>query len=415
MLTDSKPKSLQRLRREAQVLKGSIVLTPVDNFPNLKRFGDLTSEFHGLYASDKQRSEAEQKSAKIQFSGRSRLTREISSIHRRLARAFDCSHASLRLLSGLHAHIVLFMALSPIGAKVALLPETAGGHFATPAILKRLGLSVIPLPVNTEGKCVNSAEALTVIERENPDILFVDRSEGLRYEDFSELGRCKVPIRIFDSSQYAAQIIAGLYENPFSWGFNLQILTLHKSFPGPQKAAVLCNNDLIWGDVLSGLSAFVSSSHIENSYLVGLILDEKRQLDQYAHRLISVKENLEAELLERAVPVVPTHSCGKASWPATQHIWISLRDQDHAFEAWKGLERNRIQTNYRKLPYDLGWGLRLGVTAAVSRGLTVDHTAELASLISNILLDTRSNRFRRAVSRLASEMRPNAPFGESYD
>jgi glycine hydroxymethyltransferase len=127
------------------------------------------------------------------------------------------------------------MALSPIGAKVALLPETAGGHFATPAILKRLGLSVIPLPVNTEGKCVNSAEALTVIEREKPDILFVDRSEGLRYEDFSELGRCKVPIRIFDSSQYAAQIIAGLYEIRFLGGSTCKYSPYTKAFPVRKK------------------------------------------------------------------------------------------------------------------------------------------------------------------------------------
>ena len=394
-------------------MEGSIVLTPVDNFPNLNRFGDLTSDFHGLYASDKQRSDTEQKAAKIQFSGRSRLTREITSIHKRLASAFGCAHASLRLLSGLHAHIVLFMALAPIGAKVALLPEAAGGHFATPSILKRLGLSVVSLPVNTARKCVDSAKALALIEQEQPDILFVDRSEGLRYEDFSDLGRCRIPIRIFDSSQYAAQIIAGIYDNPFSWGFNLQVFTLHKSFPGPQKAAVLSNSDLIWQDVLSGLSSFVSSSHIENSYLVGLILDEMQQLNEYARRLISVKESLEAELLRREVPVVPTRSCGQDSWPATQHIWIALRDQDQAFEAWKGLERNRIHANYRRLPYNLGWGLRLGVTAAVSRGLTTDRAAELASLVASVLRDPMSNRSRKAVSRLAFAMRRNAPFGPS--
>ncbi|PTA97695.1 MULTISPECIES: hypothetical protein [unclassified Sulfitobacter] len=407
--------SITRLRREAAKLSQSIILTPVDNFPDFSDFKDVVGKFHGLYASDKIRSEPDQKSAVIQFGGRSGLTTELNRAHAALADAFNCPHASLRLLSGLHAHIVLFMGLAPIGGKVALLPVEAGGHFATPGILKRLGLNVVTLPVDRGNKCLDMPASLDLIARERPDILFVDRSEGLRYEDFSVLGQTDVPIRIFDSSQYVPQIIAGLYQNPFDWGFNLQVLTLHKSFPGPQKAALVCNDDALWKDVLAGLSAFVSSSHIENSLLVGLILNDRSKLENYAQRLLSTKESLEGALQRNGVNVVPSASVGASDWPLTQHIWIQHDDQEGAFSAWKALEQNRIQTNYRKLPYALGWGQRLGVTAAVSCGLMPHDCDTLGSLIAEALGNPKARSVRHQVTALAKKIVPQAVFGVRND
>lgn len=400
-----------KLRREAKILRDSMVLTPVDNFPNLSAYKDAVGDFHGLYASDKNRSDADKKSAVIQFGGRSGLTKHINDVHASLAEAFDCQHASLRLLSGLHAHIVLFMGIAPIGGKVALLPVEAGGHFATPGILERLGLSIVELPCDLSKGCLDTEAALAVIDQEDPDILFIDRSEGLKYEDFSALGRCNVPVRIFDSSQYAAQIMTGLYENPFEWGFNLQVLTLHKSFPGPQKAALVCNDDGVWKDVLAGLSAYVSSSHIENSLLVGLILERKAELKEYAKRLILTKVELENQLIEAGLPVIASSKFGTSAWPVTQHIWLGHDDQDQAFSAWKAFEQNRIQTNYRKLPYHLGWGQRIGVTAAVSRGFMPNHCRDLATMMAEALTHPQSRCVRQKVTSLVQSMAPYAPFG----
>jgi glycine hydroxymethyltransferase len=399
------------LARQRALFDGSIVLTPVDNFPALRPFDDLTRWTHGLYASDKARSEEQLKQSEIAFAGRGRMTRDIRNIHAALAARFGGANASLRFLSGLHAHIILFMGLAQIGARVALLPPEAGGHFATPGILTRLGLRVEPLAVDRQRMCVDQPASLRRMAADPPDILFIDRSEGLKFEDFSAFAGLDVPIKIFDSSQYAAQILCGLYPNPFAWGFDLQVLTLHKSFPGPQKAAVVGRDDRLWAGVMAGAGAFVSSSHVENSYLVGLLLARGKALETYAARLVPVAEMLESALHDDGVSVILRERVGAPEWPGTQHVWIAMEDRDRAYEAWRALERNRIQANYRKLPYGLGWGLRLGVTAAVSRGLTLASVPALARLISRILAGPPSRDHRREVTGLARAIRADGPFG----
>jgi hypothetical protein len=41
---------------------------------------------------------------------------------------------------------------------------------------------------------------------------------------------------VFDASQYLSNIIAGDYANPFGWGFDLMVASVHKNFPGPQNS-----------------------------------------------------------------------------------------------------------------------------------------------------------------------------------
>jgi len=403
-------RALERsLARQAAVFEGSIVLTPVDNFPIVDRYGPAVSWLHGLYASDKQRSEDELRETAIQFAGRQRITQDLARIHANFAGRFDAKHASLRLLSGLHAHMILMMGLARVGDTIALLPVEAGGHFATPGIAERLGLKVLPLAVDSRRMCVDRAATLAALASTKPDLLFIDRSEGLKYEDFSWLSDVPARTSVFDSSQYAAQIMHRQYANPFDWGFQLQVFTLHKSFPGPQKAAVIGRDDDAWAGFKAAVGAFVSSSHIENSYVAGLILDRSEALAVYAARLVPVAEALERALGQRGVAVVSRDRVGDEQWPGTQHVWIALRDQARAFDAWRRLERVRIQTNYRLLPYGLGWGLRLGVTAAVARGLTAASVLDLADIVARALHDGSDRELRHRTTALARAMAADSP------
>jgi glycine hydroxymethyltransferase len=400
---------LRSLIRQRQILENSIVLTPVESFPLFQEHRSITAFLHGLYASDKRRSPAQMKASVIQFAGRNRITYDLNRIHAAFANALGAQAASFRLLSGLHAHVTCFMSLANIGDKVFLLPERAGGHFATKGILERLGLHVIEAPTNDKKLMIDRDKALALIAREKPRLIFIDRSEGLKYEDFSYIGAIPGAIKIFDSSQYLPQIMKGDFANPFNWGFDLQLFTVHKSFPGPQKAgAASARDDDIWKRFLAGVGAYVSSSHVENTYLSALALCETEAMAQYANRLTATAVALEAALAACGAPIVPRDRQGYAIWPNTHHIWLLLGDDESAFKAWRSLERVRIQTNYRKLPYGLGWGLRLGVTAAVMRGLTPECAEPLARLIAAALFDGPSSQLRHSVRKFAQSLSSNA-------
>lgn len=290
-----------------------------------------------------------------------------------------------------------------------LLSEEAGGHFSTHAILQRLGLRTLDMPIDYAKLCIDRAATLELVERERPDFIFVDRSEGLRYEDFSFVGRIAGVTKIFDASQYVTPVVTGRYENPLLWGFDLMLFTLHKSFPGPQKAGIVTREaGEVWKRLMTGLSTLVSSSHAESTYLAALSLLRRDWLERYAARLFATAGELELQLARRGVPVVERALQGWPEWPPTHHLWIRARDDSDAFAKYERLARANVQTNYRKLPYRLGYGLRLGTTFSAVAGIDVGHVEELADIIAAALAEEPAAALRDRVRALAVTARAGA-------
>ena len=400
-------RSLEAQRRD---LSDSIVLTPVDSLPFSLADRKHTAFLHGLYLTDKVRDRELLKDALILFGGREAATRDIAEIHRLLAQSLGAAEGSLRLLSGLQAHAVTFMSISSIGQSVMLLPEEAGGHFSTHTILRRLGLRTIDVPVDRANLCVDREATLELVERAKPDFVFIDRSEGLRYEDFSFIGGLPGPTKVFDASQYLAPILIGHYENPLDWGFDLMLFTLHKSFPGPQKAGIVSRESgEVWRRLLTGLSTFVSSSHAENTYLVGLRLLRREWLSTYVQRMLDTAIELETQLENRGVPVVSRARQGRPEWPPTHHVWVLAPSQDEAFAQYERLAQANVHTNYRRLPYELGYGLRLGTTYSAMAGVDATQVETLADIVAEAIAGPQSGaRLRDRVRRLARSAAPGA-------
>jgi glycine hydroxymethyltransferase len=369
------------LARQEEQLRSSLILNPVENIPLPPDIAVTSGLLHGLYNSDKERTREQRLSTPIQFAGRQELEQDSRTIYGAWAEALGAADVTLRALSGLHAHIVLFMAMARPGQSVLLLPIEAGGHLAGKAIQERLGLEVIEMAVDYERMCIDMPATLELCEAGGPDFVFVDRSEGLIFEDFSPLANIAGERSVFDGSQYLTNIIAGDHPNPFDLGFDLLVASVHKNFPGPQKALIAsASDDDVWHSILSGVSTYVSNLHVAAIYTAGLTLARSEWLATYSRRMLNVAVALERELHDRDVPVVrrprnqlPTH-----------HIWIKEKDPDGAFTSYEHLEACRIMTNYRTLPYGLGHGLRLGVNAAVRLGLREGDVPQLAELIAEV-------------------------------
>ena len=76
--------------------------------------------------------------------------------------------------------------------------------------------------------------------------------------------------------------------------------------------------------------------------------------------------------------------------------------------ALRGLGRVNIHTNYRLLPYDLGYGLRLGTTACAVAGIDLTHVEELADIIATTLSQGGSPALLGRVATLADQARRTA-------
>jgi glycine hydroxymethyltransferase len=392
----------RRLRRSLQgqeaQLKKSLILNPVENIPFAEDLAVTCGLLHGLYNSDKTRSREQRLATDIQFAGRSAIEEDSRAIYAAWAEALGAADATLRILSGLHAHVTLFMAMARPGQRVLLLPIEGGGHLSGKAILERLGLEVEDLPIDAEEMRVDIPAALERCEEDPPDYLFIDRSEGLVFEDLSPLARVPGSRTIFDLSQYLTNVISGDHPNPFGWGFDLAVASVHKNFPGPQKALLATReNDEDWKRILAGVSAYVSNMHVASTYAAALTLSRASWLQEYSQRMLRVAVALEDELAERGVPVVRR----RRDLPPTHHVWIRERDRERAFATYERLEQCLIFTNFRKLPYGLGPGIRLGVNSAARLGLDVDDVPRLAELIADIRRDGSTPPLRQGAEEFS--------------
>lgn len=221
MDTDLASQLRASLAHQERLLKTSIILNPVENVPFAEDLAVVAGPLHGLYNTDKVRSRDQRSQTPLQFAGRQSIENDARTIYSLWAEALGAADATLRLLSGLHAHIVLFMAMAKPGQTVLLLPVEAGGHLSGKAIVERLGLVVTEMVVDNDGMCIDIERTLALCDHRGPDFVFVDRSEGLVFEDFSPLAAIDGSLAVFDSSQYLTNNICGDHPNPLEWEFDL--------------------------------------------------------------------------------------------------------------------------------------------------------------------------------------------------
>ena len=372
------------LKKQKEEFDNALILNPVENVPEQYILEPCSTFLHGLYNTDTLRTNEQKINSKIQFSGRTQITEDINHIYSIWNEIMGAEAMSMRLLSGLHAHIVLFMSISDIGEKVLALPEKAGGHLSSYSILKRLGLEIRDIPYDCSAMKIDRDKCIKEIQDFRPNIIFVDRSEGLVYEDLTWLGQCNTDFpcyKIFDASQYLTNIICKDYISPFDMGFDLILSTMHKNLPGPQRAFVCTKNlDRMWERLRSGISTYVSNMHVFSIYSAGLLLKDYDKLKLLSKNMLDNACLLETELQKRNVPIIRRHT--DLNSPPTHHCWIGPLEKLNAFDLYSALEKMGILTNYRLLPYDIGYGLRLGLSAATNCGLKSTHIPELADIIA---------------------------------
>lgn len=366
----------------------SLVLNPTENFPH---YIYDTSVFEGLYISERHKN----KNDIVIFGGRDDAINLYDFTKELWKKYLNADGVDLKTFSGLNAHLIFFLCFAKRNDKVLILPEIAGGHFATEMILKKIGLKVEHLKVNIKNKSVDVDQSLAFIKEFKPDFIFVDRSEGFVYEDFKWLAKVTNCIKVFDASQYLTQIITNYYENPLQFGFDYLISTLHKNYPGPQKCLIAAKqSNETWKHFLDESKTFISNNHPENIIKSIIPLLDFEKLCSYSNICLKCCALLYNELLLQGLPVVRRNNDEKP----TLHIWIRLKNKNDAYKFFLKLEQVHIYTNYRKLPYNLGYGLRLGVGAAVNQGLRPNHIHSLAKLIGQVY---NSNEINNNIIRQA--------------
>ena len=88
-------------------------------------------------------------------------------------------------------------------------------------------------------------------------------------------------------------------------------------------------------------------------------------------------------------------------------MWIKFSNNIEAYQFYKKLESCGLLVNYRKLPYNLGMGIRMGTSAATLQGVNPDNIQRLSLLIAEVFFsETASSVFIDKVQIFLSELIP---------
>lgn len=126
----------------------------MEDAPNPKILRPCSSFMHGLYNTDSLKTLSQKINTRIQFNGRTQIAEEVNDLFSDWAKILKAEKLSMRYLSGLYAHIVILVSISEIGQRVMVLPEKAGEHLSSYAIIKRLALKVKDIPYDSSNKCI---------------------------------------------------------------------------------------------------------------------------------------------------------------------------------------------------------------------------------------------------------------------
>ena len=385
---------LEKLENQFQE---TLILNPTENIP-IRDSSLNTSFLEGLYISEHIKGISD----KVIFGGRNSYIGFQEEIKKEWLKAMNAYDVDLKTLSGLHAHLILFLCILQPGDIVMLLPEVCGGHFSTENILKKLGAKVIHMEPDCNNYCVDREKTESIIKQYKPQYIFVDRSEGLVYEDFSWLSSFHDCFKIFDASQYLSQIITGKYTHPFTMGFDILLSTLHKNFPGPQKGLLCVPYDsVVWQNYKKESKTYISNTHPEDIAFSIIPLLDAEKFKEYASLNGACNMLLEKELIKLGLPVIQP----KNSAPRTMHIWILCKSNNESYNYYLKLEQLGLLTNYRLLPYNLGYGLRIGTSAAVRSGLKEEHIPILANIMAKVYFEGITENVYKKTKKMIKQIK----------
>ena len=293
----------------------------------------------------------------------------------RLKEVLSSYWVSVSPLSGLHAADICFSALVKSGDHVLAVSIEHGGHPSIAPMLCTAGATVHWIPFNSD-QTIDVKGLKVLLEEVRPSLMVFDISDALREQDLEFIKEVKGEVKvIYDVSQTLGLIMGKAIGNPLAKRADVIVGTTHKTFPGPHKAIIATNDQLIAQRIEEVLAKKVSSDHTDHILGLSAALQEFLPVAKAFSNQCRVNvRRFAANLVKHGTSVVRDVPLD------THQVWVTFPSAPEAQNAYQVLEEGGIFTNLRKLPFGYGWGLRIGLQEITLRGFReeeVDHLAEL--------------------------------------
>ncbi len=306
----------------------------------------------------------------------------------RARQLFGAEHANVQPYSGSPANLAALLALCQPGDTIMGLSLPAGGHLTHGWKVSATGIyyKAVQYGVRRVDCRIDMDELRSLALQHRPKLIWVGHSAYPRQLDFPAFAAIAREVGAFlaaDIAHIAGLVAGGAHPSPVGHA-DVVTTTTHKTLRGPRGGLILCNAQhaaAIDKAVFPGLQGG-PHCHVTAAKAVAF----KEALDPsfatYAHQIVANARALGEVLVGLGFTLVTGGTDNHLLLIDLSKQELGARKVAHALNAC-GIElnANAIPFDPRK-PFDPS-GLRVGLAAITSRGLTGEHMPTVARLIAD--------------------------------
>ncbi len=309
---------------------------------------------------------------------------------------FGCDYANVQPHSGSQANLAVFFLLLKPGDRVLSLDLAAGGHLSHGLKANLSGRWFEPhhYTVNADTEVIDYDALEEQAVSLKPTLLIAGGSAYPRFLDFERMAQIAKKAGAWlhvDMAHIAGLVAGGAHPSPFPHA-DIVTCTTTKTLRGPRGGVILTNNEDWFQRLQSAVFPGVQGSiHTQVIAAKAVCLGEalKPEFSQYAAQVVTNARVLAQTLQVKGIRLV-------SGGTDTHLVLLDVGSKGlTGARAESVLERANITANKNPIPNDSirppDWvGLRLGVSAATTRGLGEADFARLGNIIAD-LIDAEAN------------------------
>ena len=333
----------------------------------------------------------------------------------RARQIFGVEHANVQPHSGSGANMaVYFSALQP-GDKILTMDLSHGGHLTHGHKANFSGrfYAVTHYGVNRETEQIDYDELAKLAAKEKPAMITVGASAYPRVIDFERMGqiaRGVGALLLADIAHIAGLVAAGLHPSPLGHA-DFVTTTTHKTLRGPRGGLVLCGAE--------------HAKAIDSQTFPGI--QGGPLMHVIAAKAVCLKEALQPAFAEYQAQVVANAAALAKGLAKNGFRLVSGGTDNHLMlvdvgsremtgkECQTALDEAGITVNKNTIPFETrspfqASGIRIGSPAVTTRGMGEPEMADIADMISEVLLDINNVDKQAAVRQRVRQLTAGFPF-----
>ncbi len=315
---------------------------------------------------------------------------------------FNAEHVNVQPISGTVANMAAFFALTNPGDTIMSLSVPHGGHIShdrfSAAGLR--GLKVEHYEFDFESFNIDVDATRRKVEKmeEKPKVFVLGASLFLFPHPVREIVEIanEVDAKVVYDASHVLGLIAGKeFQDPVKEGADVVTASTHKTFPGPQRAVVMCRKELAKKIDRGVFPGVVSNHHIHS--LAGYVAACIEMLEfgrDYAKQIVKNAKALANALHDLGYDVV----CSELGFTESHQIAVDVSKLGGGDKIAKKLERVGIILNKNLLPWDdvkkanNPSGIRIGVQEVTRIGMKEEEMEKIAEFIDTAIKEKKSEK-----------------------